>query len=1410
VEAAKAAGVHIAFFSGNEVYWKTRWENSVDGSNTPFRTLVCYKEGTMPTAQENACGGKCDPTPEWTGLWRDGCSFPAGNACKPENALSGQISWSGTTGSILVPDTYKNLRFWRNTPVALLGSGQTATLTTGTLGYEWDWYQFPTNYPAGRITMSKTLLNGHTHNLSLYKSSFGGWVFGAGTVQWSWGLDANHDRGNAAPNISMQQATINLFADMGIQPGSIQAGLTLATGSSDVTPPASVISFPANGASFPQDSVITITGTASDVGGVVGGVEISVDGGTTWQAATGTTNWTFVWTPDAQGNITIKSRAVDDSGNLEGPGGGEGSPNMVNVTITAPRPPTNCPCTIYGTPPPTPTQSGNDGFPITLGVKFKASFDGVISAIRIFRTAGDTSHNTVQLWNVGGGTPLGEAKLTGTPLAGWQYVPFLNPIPISANTVYVASYFNSQGFYSYQSQGLLDSIVNGPLTAVANNDPEGDGINGLYIYGVPPPPPPLRIFPTNGFNGNSYFVDVQYSPNILSDTAAPTIVSTSPANGETDVNINSFVTVTFSKIIDSTTVTNATFILTDPSSNPVPATLSYSKQTRTATLIPNAPLIYSSTYSVLVKGGLTDPRIKDTLGHAMAADYAWTFTTSAPPPPLGDEGGGGPVLVISNALNRFSRYPAEILRAQGYNGFEAKDLTEVTPVVLDSFDVAILGETPPSGLSASNLTMLTNWVNAGGTLISLRPDKTNSGLMTLLGITPAGSTLADKYLLVNTTAGTPGAGIVNQTIQYHGTADLYNLSGATSLATLYSSASTATTNPAVTTNNVGTNGGKTIAFAYDLAKSVVYTRQGNPVWAGTSRDGQPGPIRADNLFFPSWIDFNKVQIPQADEQQHFLMNIVLLSNLHKKPLPHLWFLPSGLKAAVVMTGDDHDFGNYPGSTGTELRFNRYMTQGPNSPQDVTDWKAVRATSYIYDNTPIPDDSVIYYQSLGFEIALHPTTACLNFTPASLNTDITLQLNSLEAQLPSMTPPASNRTHCLPWSDWVSQPKIESTKGIRYDVNYYYWPGSWIQNRPGMFTGSGMPMRFADLDGTIIDAYQSPTVITDESQQDVPFNINTLLDNAVGAAGYYGVFTMNMHTDSAIHLGSDAIVAAAQARQLPVVSAKQMLTWVDNRNATVFGPMTWLNSQLSFTVTSSAQNLRVMVPVNSADGSLQDVTEGGSSIPFTIQTIKGIPYGFFAAGTNSYVAIYSGSPLPVTLINFYVTKQGDDALLNWTTTMEENNKGFEIQRSSDKSSWTAIGFVAGAGNSQTRQDYQYLDKNLPAGTYYYRLRQIDLDGHAQFSKIVQVSFSGSLSLELMQNRPNPFNSSTTIDIVIPRQGRVQLMLYDQMGRPIQQLMDEFKTPGTYNIQVNRNGLSSGIYYYKMDALGQSIVRKMTLL
>ena len=217
-------------------------------------------------------------------------------------------------------------------------------------------------------------------------------------------------------------------------------------------------------------------------------------------------------------------------------------------------------------------------------------------------------------------------------------------------------------------------------------------------------------------------------------------------------------------------------------------------------------------------------------------------------------------------------------------------------------------------LTSAQVSMLTSWVNGGGRLIAMHPDKQLAGL---LGLTSTSTTLSDQYLLVNTTVG-PGVGIVGQSIQFHGSADLYSLNGANTFATLYSSATTPTASPAVTWVNAGS--GQAAAFTYDLARSVVYTRQGNPAWSGEDRDEYVDPavgsgqIRSDDLYWgaasfdpqPDWVDLNKVAIPQADEQQRLLANLIEQMNVNKKPLPRFWYFPSGFKAVVIMTGDDHN------------------------------------------------------------------------------------------------------------------------------------------------------------------------------------------------------------------------------------------------------------------------------------------------------------------------------------------------------------------------------------------------------------------------------------------------------------------------------------------------------------------------
>jgi Domain of unknown function (DUF4082)/Bacterial Ig-like domain/Glycosyl hydrolases family 16 len=589
------------------------------------------------------------------------------------------------------------------------------------------------------------------------------------------------------------------------------------------------------------------------------------------------------------------------------------------------------------------------------------------------------------------------------------------------------------------------------------------------------------------------------------------------------------------------------------------------------------------------------------------------------------QGPGGPILVVTTANNPFSLYYAEILRTEGFNAFAVSDISSMSATTLAAYDVVILGQMP---LTATQVTMFSNWVNAGGQLIAMRPDKQLAGL---LGLTDASSTLANAYLLVNTATG-PGVGIVAETIQFHGTADLYALSGALSIATLYANATTATANPAVTLRGVGTNGGQAAAFTYDLARSVVYTRQGNPAWSGQERDGI-APIRSDDLYYgaasgdpqPDWVDLTKVAIPQADEQQRLLANLILQMNLPKKPLPRFWYFPQGFQAVVIMTGDDHGIG------GTAGRFDQYLAASP-AGCSVADWHCIRSTSYIYPGSPLTDAQAAAYVAQGFEVALHVTTGCADWTPASLRSFYSDQLSTFAADYPSVPPPATNRTHCIAWSDYATQPQVEIENGIRLDTSYYYWPPSWLADRPGFFTGSGMPMRFAGLDGTLIDVYQAATQLTDESGQTYPYEIAALLDNALGPQGYYGAFTANMHTDLVNSTGSDAIIAAAQARSVPVVSARQMLTWLDGRNSSSFGALGWNTNVLSFTITvgTGATGLEGMVPMKAAVGDLTGITRNGSPIMYTSQVIKGITYAFFPAAAGTYQATYAADTTPPTI------------------------------------------------------------------------------------------------------------------------------------------------------------------------------------
>ena len=434
--------------------------------------------------KETHSNAKTDPSPLWTGTWRDPRFSPPSDGGRPENALTGTLftvnccmSPNETTYSITVPEPYGKLRLWRNSSVATLAPGQTAVFPAGTLGYEWDEDVDNGARPPGLARLSSTTKNvpqllidyGNsfvagtaTHHLVLYRHSSGALVFGAGTIRWAFGLDTTHDSQVSTADLRMQQATVNLLADMQVQPGSPQPGLVLADLSTDTSPPMSVVDQPAPGAAFVTQTSASITGSAADVGGgLVAGVEVSVDSGATWHPASewtpGSPTWSHTWTPTTTGTFAVNSRAVDDSANLETPGTG------LTITVLS----RACPCSIWDSSVIPSVPASSDATGNEVGLKFRTDSPGYITGVRFYKGTTNTGTHVGHLWTRTG-TLLATATFTGETASGWQQATFSSPVPVTAGQTYIVSYYAPNGHYAQTVSYFATSGVNAsPLFALA-------------------------------------------------------------------------------------------------------------------------------------------------------------------------------------------------------------------------------------------------------------------------------------------------------------------------------------------------------------------------------------------------------------------------------------------------------------------------------------------------------------------------------------------------------------------------------------------------------------------------------------------------------------------------------------------------------------------------------------------------------------------------------------------------------------------------------------------------------------------------------------------------------------------------------------------------------------------------------
>jgi hypothetical protein len=285
-----------------------------------------------------------------------------------------------------------------------------------------------------------------------------------------------------------------------------------------------------------------------------------------------------------------------------------------------------CPCTLLS-PLVTPAQTGlstQDGrsgsgpFTYELGVKVKVDEPMKVTAIRFYKSPGETGTHVGNIWGVGtgeggstGGVQIWSQTFTSETASGWQQQALSSPVVLQPGTTYVIS-VNANSKFVVTGGGLLTQVVSGPLRSVA------DGLNGVFANAA-------GQFPTQSYNSSNYFVDLEAVPS--PDPAPPTVTAVSPAASATGVSRTATVVGSFSRSMDPTTITSSTVTLADANGAPVAASVSYDDSTNRFTLTPTAALAYSTTYSVHVSTGA---RARD--GMALSAPAGWSFTTADPVP----------------------------------------------------------------------------------------------------------------------------------------------------------------------------------------------------------------------------------------------------------------------------------------------------------------------------------------------------------------------------------------------------------------------------------------------------------------------------------------------------------------------------------------------------------------------------------------------------------------------------------------------------------------------------------------------------------------------------------------------------------------------------------------------------------
>jgi hypothetical protein len=491
----------------------------------------------------------------------------------------------------------------------------------------------------------------------------------------------------------------------------------------------------------------------------------------------------------------------------------------------------------------------------------------------------------------------------------------------------------------------------------------------------------------------------------------------------------------------------------------------------------------------------------------------------------------------------------------------------------------------------------------------MRPDDQIAGLF---GLQSSAGAQDNGYMVINPAVtlldDNPGLGLPNVPLQIHGPAALYpTLGGTQPLATLYSAPGSATPYNAVTRF---ISGSARVAFAFDLARSVVLTRQGNPAWGASA-------AFTTDLFRPqagvTWVDLNTLDIPQADEQQRLFANIVIDLADADAPMPQLWYFPDATKAVLLPTIN---------TVSNPLSFLQPIISGIQS--------AGGRGTYFIGIGGLDGTDVAALRAAGNDVSILP----MRFREDALN-PVCCQINNLKEGFDKQTiwfqqnmqslPGKGVRAENYQWAGWTEAAQYAADNGYGMDFSFAT-QGAWLKNGStwarGYLNGSGRPMKFITSNGATINVYQQLTDLPDAqlmaavSNQGEQLPVNEAFAVArdridASVNGNYAAVVMGVAANNLLPQQVDwatRTVQHAVSSGVSVLTASQWWAFNDARDTARISDITWnaATGLLAFNtgVTATTRvSITAVLPVVYGGRSLRDIRIDGLVSSYTINNVK---------------------------------------------------------------------------------------------------------------------------------------------------------------------------------------------------------------